>query len=226
MGRATGDTRIGGVVVRDAVGAEIARYMDDLARLRLRVFAEWPYLYDGGEAEERDYLSAMAGSAEALCVLAIDERDGDRVVGASTAMPLGDEHAEFREPFERAGIDVGSVFYLAESVLLPAYRGRGIGRVFFDRRESYGRRLDGRRRASGGAGFAWLAFCGVDRVPDDPRRPAGHRELGPWWRSLGYRRRDDLVARLAWSEIGEAEASEKPLTFWLKPMQGVQHPPP
>ncbi|MEO0964044.1 MAG: GNAT family N-acetyltransferase [Planctomycetota bacterium] len=218
------DERLKGIACREVVGGAIRRYVDDLARLRLAVFAEWPYLYDGDEVEELAYLSAIASSNEALVVLAIDEAADGRVVGASTAMPLADEHAEFRAPFEQAGIDVGSVFYLAESVLLPEYRGRGVGRVFFDRREGYGRRLDERRRAAGGAGFLWFAFCGVDRPADDPRRPAGHRELDAWWRSMGYRRRDDLVTRLGWTEIGQAEPTEKPLTFWLKPMQGLAGP--
>ena len=38
-------------------GAAIAPYIDDLARLRLSVFREFPYLYDGTPEYEADHLA-------------------------------------------------------------------------------------------------------------------------------------------------------------------------
>ena len=38
----------------------------------------------------------------------------------------------------------------------------------------------------------------------------------PFWRRLGYVPHDDLVAHLAWQEVGDDEESAKPLKFWLK----------
>jgi GNAT superfamily N-acetyltransferase len=57
------------------------------------------------------------------------------MVGAATAAPLTDHADEFAAPFANAGLDPGDYFYLAESVLLPEYRGRGAGRRFFEMRE-------------------------------------------------------------------------------------------
>ena len=59
-------------------GAAIAPYIDDLARLRLTVFREFPYLYDGTPEYEADYLANYARSGRSLVVLALD--DG-KVVG-------------------------------------------------------------------------------------------------------------------------------------------------
>ena len=87
--------------------------------------------------------------------------DGGRVVGASTGVPLTDEIAAFREPFRGGVIDANEVFYCGESILLPAYRGRGIGHRFFHEREAHARML---------GGMHWTAFCVVDRAADDPRR--------------------------------------------------------
>ena len=42
------------ILTGDSVGA----VLDDLARLRIAVFRDWPYLYDGDPAYERDYLRA------------------------------------------------------------------------------------------------------------------------------------------------------------------------
>jgi len=208
------------VRIEVVTGEAIGRVLDAVAELRLCVFAEWPYLYEGTAAQERDYLSALSRSRGSVCVVAMDEGEagGGRGVGASTAMPMGDEHEAFAKPFVEAGIDPTSVFYLAESVLRPAYRRLGIGRAFFAEREAHGRRLDERRRAEGVAGFDWLAFCAVDRPSDHPLRPGDYRELGPWWRSLGYERREGLTAHFAWKDVDRPEETRKPLTYWLKPM--------
>ena len=103
--------------------------------------------------------------------------DDGRVVGASTGVPLAHEGAAFQAPFLTRGIDVDSVFYFGESVLLPEYRGRGIGHRFFDEREGLARSL---RR------FAWTAFAAIDRDEGDPRRPPRHRGNEALWNKRGY----------------------------------------
>ena len=119
-------------------GPRIAPHIDDLARLRIEVFREFPYLYDGNFDYEAEYLGTYVRSEDSLCVLV---RDQGRVVGASTALPLSDETGEFQQPFIEAGWDPARIFYLAESVVLPAWRGRGLGVRFFAEREAHARRL-------------------------------------------------------------------------------------
>ena len=55
-----------------------------LAALRIEVFLEWPYLYDGTEAYEVEYLTEFI--SEAGSVLVVAEVDG-AIVGAATASP-------------------------------------------------------------------------------------------------------------------------------------------
>lgn len=188
-------------------GAEIAARLDELARLRIAVFREFPYLYDGDAGYEARYLQAYVDAPDSLCVLALD---GGRVVGASTALPLADEDAAFQQPFLERGIPVDGVFYCAESVVLPDYRGRGLGHRFFDAREAHARTL-GR--------FRWTAFAAVDRAADDPRRPAGARGNEAFWTRRGYVRQPGMTMRLAWKELGESLETDKPLTFWLRPLE-------
>jgi GNAT superfamily N-acetyltransferase len=69
------------------------------------------------------------------------------------------QKAAFREPFAARGIDVTRLFYFGESVLLPEYRGHGIGHAFFDAREAAARR----------AGASAACFAAVVRAPDHPR---------------------------------------------------------
>lgn len=198
---------VAGLRVQRIAGAGIGPWLDAVARLRIAVFRDWPYLYAGDLAYERGYLQAYARSPDSVFVLAFD---GDAVVGASTGLPLADDTAEFQRPFLDAGRPVEDVFYFGESVLLPGYRGQGLGHRFFDEREAHARAL-GR--------FAWTGFCAVDRDPADPRRPAGHRGNEAFWTKRGYVRQPGLKVHLAWQEIGEPAPTDKPLTFWLRPLK-------
>ncbi|WP_324288190.1 hypothetical protein [Hoeflea algicola] len=107
---------------------EVAAALDDLARLRISVFAAWPYLYAGDAAYEARYLAQFAASEGAVVIAARDP--AGRMVGAATAAPLADHASEFAIPFARAGLDPADYFYLAESVLEPAWRGQGAGKRF------------------------------------------------------------------------------------------------
>ena len=187
-------------------GPDIGPWLADVARLRVAVFRDWPYLYAGDFDYERDYLAAYAASPRSVFVLAMD---GERVVGASTGLPLLDDAEAFRQPFLASDIDPGEVFYFGESVLLPDHRGRGIGHAFFDHREAHARAL---------GGFRWTAFCAVDRDPGDPRRPASYRGNDAFWHKRGYRRRDGMSMWLDWDEIDHGGIPHA-LTFWLRPLE-------
>ena len=184
-------------------GTAIAPLLDALAALRIRVFHDYPYLYDGDHAYEARYLERFGAAPDALLAAAFT---GERLVGAATALPLIHEHEDFKTPFEHQGIDPATVFYLAESVLLPAWRGRGAGHAFFDHREAAARRL----------GYATAAFCAVVRPPDDPRRPEGYRPLDSFWRRRGYHPVAGLTTTFRWKELGQTAETAKPMQFWLR----------
>jgi len=134
---------------------------------------------------------------------------GEKVIGASTGLPLSDETAAFQAPFVARGLSVADVFYFGESVLLPEYRGRGLGHAFFDQREAHARSL-GR--------FGWTAFASVDRAENDPRRPPGQRTNDAFWQKRGYQRQPQIQMQLDWDEIGVGETTHS-LTFWLRALE-------
>ncbi len=191
------------IAISTCQGSAIAPRLDDLAQLRMRVFRDFPYLYDGDLAYEANYLRRYAECPESLFVLAFD---GDALAGASTGMPLAADVEEFRAPFEQAGFDIDSVFYYGESVLLPSYRGRGIGKAFMQAREEH----------AAERGFATVAFCAVERPDDHPLKPEGYVPLHGFWRSRGYERHPALATTFHWKDIGEPVETDKPMVFWLK----------
>ncbi len=187
-------------------GRELTPYVDTLARLRITVFREYPYLYDGDLAYEAGYLQTYMRSAGAIAVLALDK---GQPVGMSTGVPMADEELAFRQPFLERGIDTAQLFYCGESVLLPAYRGHGVYRRFFEARESHAR----------AQGFKQIGFCGVLRAANDPRRPPDYQPLDPVWRHFGYRPEPGLLATFPWREIGATGESEHSMQFWLKALE-------
>lgn len=193
------------LIVETVRGTQVLPHLAAVAQLRIAVFRAWPYLYEGDADYERGYLAAYAASPDSVFVLA---RDGDAVIGASTGLPLLDDSEAFHAPFRAAGIDPASVFYFGESVLLPDYRGQGIGHAFFDQREAHAHAL---------GCFALTAFCAVERAEDDPRKPADHRPNDVFWRKRGYAPQADMRVQLAWTELQHGEIDHS-LRVWTRPL--------
>ena len=185
-------------------GAKLNHYIPELAQLRIQVFRDWPYLYDGDLTYEEKYLQTYIEAPDSVIVLAFD---GDKVVGASTGIPLKHETDEVKAPFIAAGYDVDTIFYCGESVLLSDYRGQGAGVAFFDHREAHAEAI---------GNFEYSCFCGVQRPNDHPRRPSDYVPLDDFWRKRGYEKYPALNTTFSWKELDEQDESPKPMTFWMK----------
>lgn len=185
-------------------GGDINACLRELARLRIRVFRDYPYLYEGSADYEEKYLQTYANAPGGVMVLA---KDGETVVGASSGLPLKAETPNVIEPFTARGYDPTRVFYYGESVLLPEYRGLGLGKRFFAEREAHVREL-GR--------FNIVCFCAVERPVDHPRRPVNYRSLDGLWNRQGFVRHPELRTTFSWRDLDETTESPKPMVFWLK----------
>jgi GNAT superfamily N-acetyltransferase len=174
-----------------------------LAALRIAVFRDWPYLYDGTVEYEAEYLYEFAN--EPGSVLVIAEQD-QQIVGAATASPMASQKAEFRDAACAHGMDVDRLFYFGESVLLPACRGMGIGHAFFDEREA----------AARAAGATAATFCAVIRPENHAMRPTNPRDLTPFWKSRGYMPVEGLTCDFDWKDIDQLNETSHPMQFWSR----------
>lgn len=190
------------IEILDASSAK--KYLEDIAQLRMTVFRDFPYLYDGSIDYERTYLETYFQSPGARVVLC---RDGDKVVGASTVIPMKDEDQNLQQPLVTAGIDPTTVMYFGESVLLSDYRGQGAGKAFFVERLKHARASTGIKKA---------AFCAVQRPSDHPLRPKGYQPLDGLWQSFGFNSVPGLTCTMTWKQIDETHESAKTLQFWLR----------
>lgn len=195
--------------IKTCHGSDIEPYIGDLARLRIEVFRSFPYLYDGEMDYEADYIATYARSADSFFVLALD---GEQVVGASTGIAMQDETPEFQAPFIANNYDPKRIFYFGESVLLPAYRGMGIGVRFFAEREAFARQA----KIAGTNRFDLCCFCAVERPEDHPLRPLDYQPLNAFWNKRGYVHQPQLRTSYSWRDVGDSEETAKPMSFWLK----------
>jgi len=191
------------LTIQSFSGSDATPFFGDLARLRSTVFRDFPYLYEGNPDYEQTYLSTYARSEGSVFVLAID---GDQVVGVATGTPMAGETEEVQRPFLAAGFDPAHFFYFGESVLLPRYRGRGIGVKFFEGREAQAKKL----------GLRYATFCAVERPADHPRRPADYQPLDAFWGKRGYTHHPELRTTFTWRDLDETHESPKPLSFWIR----------
>ncbi len=185
-------------------GKKIEPHLEALASLRIEIFREFPYLYDGSIEYERNYLKTYTGSTESIAVLVFD---GDQMVGASTGLPLGDETDEFKAPFLQHDHNPEHIFYCGESILKRNYRGRGIYSTFMNEREKHARRLNR---------FKTICFCGVVRPDNHPLRPNNFQPLDPVWKKFGYQKQPELTTYYHWKDLNEESESAKKMVFWLK----------
>lgn len=184
---------------------EIEKYINELAQLRMEVFYEFPYLYEGSLEYEKKYLSRYISASDSMVVLL---KDGDKVIGMSSCLPLEEEEEAFKKPFENEKIDISKVMYFGESIIKKEYRGRGLGKEFFSLRERHAKRVI--------QNLLFTAFCAVEREKDHPLRPKNYRALDKFWKSQGYEKNQNLKVLYPWCDRGEELESYKSLSFWLK----------
>ncbi|HAD11933.1 MAG TPA: GNAT family N-acetyltransferase [Saprospirales bacterium] len=187
-------------------GAAIRTVFEPLAALRIRVFRDFPYLYEGTLDYELEYLNTYAQAERALLFVVYD---GEKMVGATTCIPLSNETPDVQEPFLKAGYNLDEVFYFGESILLQEYRGHGIGHRFFNEREAHAASFDT---------YRFTCFCAVERPENHSLRPEGYRPLDAFWMQRGYRKEPALVSQFTWPDLGESTGTAKNMIYWIKPL--------
>ncbi|MFN7115345.1 MAG: GNAT family N-acetyltransferase [Saprospiraceae bacterium] len=184
-------------------GWQAEQYIEELARLRIEVFRDFPYLYDGDMDYETQYLKTLIDAPDNFIVMAFN---GSEVVGAATGLPLAHETFNISQPIEQGGYNIDTIYYLGESIIRKPYRSNGINTRFFQAAE---------HRAKSLGEYEFLAFCNIERSPDHPASPEHYAEPRKHWCSLGFQP-TDIICNISWKDLQESTASPKNLRFWIK----------
>ena len=70
--------------------------IDELAFLRINVFREYPYFYDGNLEYDKNYLCQYLSTKNSILVIA---RDKERIIGAISGIPLNKTFSDCRNVF-------------------------------------------------------------------------------------------------------------------------------
>lgn len=185
-------------------GNEARHIAHALAELRIKIFRDFPYLYEGNVDYEKKYLETYFKARHSFILVAMD---GEKIIGATTAVWASDEEESLKKPLQGYGLNTDEVVYFGESILLPEYRGLGIGKLFMDEREKFARSL----------GFIKvLAFCSVERAQNHSHRPADYKPLDVFWKSKGFNPAVGLSTEFSWQDINESQETSKKMNYWLK----------
>lgn len=178
------------------------KYFTEIANLRIQVFHEFPYLYEGTLKYEEQYLKSSFKKAESYVCLILDE---DKVIGASTAFAMRDQKNEFKKPLQEAGVDVSQVCYFGESVLMKEYRGLGLGHKLMDFRLNFAKEHR----------FESVYFAAVVRPDNHPLKPAHYRSNDAFWLKRGFIK-TDIYCEFSWQDIDEKHETIKKLRYWYQ----------
>lgn len=190
--------------LKDVTGSDLLPYQQDIMNLRMTVFREWPYLYEGDPEYEKEYLKPFIDHPESFSVLCLSPED--QVIGISTAMPLSAEHDELKAPIAKHGFNVAEIYYLGESCIHPDHRGHGLYKHLFSRRLSKAQEF----------GYKKALFCGVVREPQHPLRPESYAPLDNYWKSQGFEPVKNLFVSLEWQDVDLKQPTHKDLQVWLR----------
>ncbi len=190
--------------VESLSGKMAARYLEPIADMRMRVFRDYPYLYDGSLDYEKEYLSRYFKVDDAKIFLLLSD---ERIIGITTCMPLMYETATIKKPFEDANLNPAEYFYFGESLLERIYRGQGFGKLFFEYRE---------KEALKHPDIKYTCFCAVNRPNDHPLKPSGYKPLNGFWEKMGYEKQPGLQTEMRWKDIDKDEETTKTLQYWIK----------
>jgi GNAT superfamily N-acetyltransferase len=184
-------------------GAAIADGLDDVATLRLDIFQEYPYLYQGRREDELKYLVTYAEAPDACIILAYD---GSVIIGAATGMPLIHEDAQMVDAFAGTSFSLEELYYVGELLFRPAYRNCGLGQKLLARLESHIHSL-GRYRK--------LTCATVERLDDHPLRPHDYIPVTRFLARTGFVRLPGMTTHITWSETDGVKRDHH-MQFWSK----------
>lgn len=196
------------VSFKKALGSEIKDWIEPLSHLRIEVFREFPYLYDGNLDYEQEYLATYSKASSSCIFLAFVDEE---LVGASTCVGMSEENEDFKKPFLENEYDLNRIFYFGESLIKKEYRGNKIGHEFFKMREEHAAQIL--------PDLKYTCFCAVKRSYNHPLKPSNYKPLDLFWNRMGYSKNENLVASFEWKDIDKDEEDLKKMVFWLKKVE-------
>ena len=192
-----------GIEIKVIQGMDARQYLNDIAEMRIVMFKEFPYLYDGSIEDERQYLEGYFKSETSTIILVFD---GDEVVAFSSVISLADEMDEIKQPFIDKGLPLDEYAYIGEMMIKPEYRQQGLLYRLKEKQEAIIREHR----------YQNVIFMTVYRDQDHIARPHNYKDPAIVWRHFGYEILPNMRIEMPWQRVDTGKEEMNYLDVWYK----------
>jgi GNAT superfamily N-acetyltransferase len=197
-----------GLEVQSYIGADSSEYIELVSELRINTFKEFPYLYSGNLAYEKEYMQGYTADVQAMITLA---RVDNRLAGIATGIPLVSDSDIVKDAnlaFTQNNLDSSQYYYYGEIIVLPEYQKQYIAKQLLSVQDEIIKAWD----------YRYSCLLTVIREDNHPQRPALYLSSDRAWERLGYIKMN-LQSHYHWPTImSDASVREcvHPMQFWKK----------
>ena len=182
-----------------------------VATLRINIFREHPYLYDGDFKEEMDDLEHCTQLSDNAIAVAYYK---DTPVGFLYGLSLAAFTPHFENPvgdlFKEKNLDPATCYYFGDIIILPEHRGNHLSEKLFDTLETYAQKQ----------GYKSASFI-TESHEAHPLKPANYKSLDPLWTALKYKK-TGLTSYGSWQTHqpdGTIKKQQHSADIWFKKFQ-------
>lgn len=194
-------------------GVKLKKYIDTVSMLRIKIFKEFPYLYEGELNYERSYLEGYCQDPYSMLAVALINGN---VVGVSTGIPLLSSStiiSDAKKVFSQKNVDINDYYYYGEVMILPEFRGQGIIKKLYSAQDELIKTW----------GFNHVSILTVVRENNHPLKPRGYKSSDKMWRYLGFIR-NNLTIQYSWPTLqpdNSVKDTINTLEFWTKSFSSI-----
>jgi hypothetical protein len=194
--------------IKVLTGAETQSLLPFVANLRINIFREYPYLYEGNFKEEMDDLEHCAQLLHNALAIAYYK---NTPVGFLYGIPLTEFASHFENSvidlFKNKDLDPAICYYFADIIILPEHRGNHLSSRLFTALENYAQEQ----------GYLSGSFI-TESHDKHPLKPDNYKSLDPLWNSLNYNK-TGLMSYGSWQTHqpdGSVSRQQHSADIWFK----------
>jgi hypothetical protein len=189
--------------IKSLDGESAREFFNEIAQIRIDLFREFPYLYDGSIEYEREYLETYFKSKNSKIILGLDK---GKIVAFSSSISLNEEIEEIKAPFLNRNLDISQYHYIGEVMIKNEYRNLSLPLEFERIHKEFATQK----------GHSKLVFMTVRRELNDISRPYKYKDPEKLWRYIGYKILDNMNIEMSWKRIDTGKDENNVLDIWQK----------
>jgi len=189
-------------------GTEIIPFIKEVSKLRISIFREFPYLYQGNMDYEIEYMDGYKHDSKSTLVVV---RDNNRIIGVSTGIPLNSSSTivqEIKDILIKNNKKIDNIYYFGEVLVLPKYRGKGLVSKMYKLQENFVKQW----------GYDFVSILTVVRDNKHPLQPEKYQSHDELWKHLNFYR-EGITTNFCWPTIqgdGSVKNMRNLMEFWIK----------